>query len=172
MATTSLLSRRQFLRGRMSTLGHPALRPPWATTEVDFQALCTRCDDCLSACAERVLVRGSGGFPEVDFRIAACTFCGDCAAVCKTGALIPGRGSQAAAWNLDVVISEMCLSGRGIVCRACGDACDARAIRFRHRIGGGAELLLDARRCTGCGACANVCPEGAVTLQRAAEAES
>lgn len=31
---------------------------------------------------------------------------------------------------------------------------------------GGLALLLDARRCVGCGACARLCPEAVITLER------
>ncbi|WP_284155361.1 4Fe-4S dicluster domain-containing protein [Sulfuricystis multivorans] len=53
---------------------------------------------------------------------------------------------------------------QNVVCRSCGDACDAQAIRFSPRLGGAALPLVIAERCTGCGDCLPVCPAGAITL--------
>jgi len=169
---TSARSRRQFLRGRFDSRACKVVRPPWAVAEAAFEELCTRCDHCLVACPEGILVRGSGGYPEVDFRRGGCSFCGKCVDVCEPGALASGERDPAAAWRLAVSIAERCLSNRGVVCRACGDACGERAIRFRPRLGGGAELLLEGQRCNGCGACVSVCPEDAVSLKSVAEATS
>jgi ferredoxin-type protein NapF len=63
------------------------------------------------------------------------------------------------------VIGVACIAlAKNVVCRSCGDACDAAAIRFSPRLGGAAcpEILAD--RCTGCAACIPVCPASAVTL--------
>ncbi len=57
-----------------------------------------------------------------------------------------------------------CLVRRGVVCRACGDACDARAIRFRLLPRGLADISLDHNLCTGCGDCVPRCPVGAISL--------
>ena len=59
-------SRRQFLRGDFSGRDMP-LRPPWALREREFAQRCTRCDACNDACPTGIIVRGQGGFPEVDF---------------------------------------------------------------------------------------------------------
>lgn len=50
------------------------------------------------------------------------------------------------------------------VCRSCGDACDAAALRFSPRLGGAALPVVLAERCTGCGDCLSVCPSGAISL--------
>ena len=54
-----------------------------------------------------------------------------------------------------------CLSFRGIACRLCEEACDPQAIRFRLLTAGRAVPLINAERCTGCGACLEMCPEDA-----------
>lgn len=51
-----------------------------------------------------------------------------------------------------------------VVCRTCGDACEAAAIRFRPRLGGAALPEVDGEKCTGCGACVAPCPAAAITL--------
>jgi ferredoxin-type protein NapF len=65
------------------------------------------------------------------------------------------------------VITNSCLSLNGISCRACEDACDPRAIRFRLMTGGRATPVLDEALCTGCGECAYTCPAGAVAFEKA-----
>ena len=62
------------------------------------------------------------------------------------------------------VIGDRCLARHGVVCRSCGDACEARAIRFPPRLGGVALPTLDGEACTGCGECVAVCPAVAISL--------
>jgi len=149
------IARRQFLRGDLAASRGP-LRPPWALVEAAFLDRCTRCD----ACPPEIIVRGSGGYPEVDFTRGECTFCGDCLTACSARALEPRR----VAWWLRPSIAGVCLVRHGVVCRSCGDACEARAIRFAHAPGGVAlpDLLRDAF--TGCGACVSVCPVSAIVM--------
>ena len=59
-------SRRGFFRGRPRPKAEN--RPPWALAEALFVDRCTRCNDCLSACPEHILVASDGGFPTVDFK--------------------------------------------------------------------------------------------------------
>jgi ferredoxin-type protein NapF len=58
-------------------------------------------------------------------------------------------------------VQPSCLESSGVVCRACRDACDERAIAFQARP---APPLIDPSRCTGCGACAKVCPASAIAV--------
>lgn len=155
-------SKRNLLRGK--PLGESALRPPWAIAEGAFAEACTACDDCIEACGEQIIVRGSGGYPEVDFKRGACTFCGDCVDACDTAAL--SRDVEAP-WQLRLSISDRCLASRQIVCQTCGDVCDERAIRFKPTLGKVAQPAVDENLCTGCGACIATCPEQAMTLQPA-----
>jgi ferredoxin-type protein NapF len=136
---------------------------PWAVAA--FTDVCQRCDDCIKACEVSVLVAGDGGFPTVDFSRGGCTFCGACAEACRHNAL---DRQLAQPWTLRAEVLEGCLSAQGITCRACGDACDLRAIRFRLAVGGRAIPELDTSLCNGCGSCIAMCPTHVIQIQEAA----
>lgn len=153
-------SRRGFFRGRPRPRAEN--RPPWALPEASFIDTCTRCNDCLSACPEAIIISGDGGFPTIDFKRGECTFCADCITACKTHALI--RSDEQPAWSIKASIAPSCLPHKGVECRSCGDYCDSRAIRFNPRIGGSPLPVIDAERCTGCGACVAPCPVNAITI--------
>lgn len=156
------INRMQFLSGDLR--GERAfIRPPWAHAEERFTALCTRCGECMTACPYAIIKPARGKFPVMDFSISGCDFCGDCVTVCKPGALVredPGVRP----WGLKAVITGRCLSLNGVVCRSCGEACEARAIGFRLEVGGIARPKLDLDACTGCGECFAVCPVKAVNI--------
>ena len=156
-------SRRAFLRGDISNR-NGVRHLPWAAA--NFEDLCQRCDQCIAACEERVLVRGDGGFPSVAFQRGGCTFCQACARACSYGAI---NDSSEPAWTIKAAVGPACLEAKGITCRACGETCEARAIRFLLRVGGGAELHLSEENCTGCGGCVSVCPVNAVSMQAPVE---
>lgn len=153
-------SRRGFLRGRPRPLAE--IRPPWALPEAAFIDRCTRCNDCLKACPQKILVVGDGGYPTVDFSRAECTFCADCVAACQPKALL--RQGDGVPWALKAVISDACLARRGVECRVCGDFCEARAIRFTPRLGGSPLPEVASDSCTGCGACVAPCPTRAIAV--------
>jgi ferredoxin-type protein NapF len=153
-------TRRQLLRADLRGRRR-AVRPPWATAQ--FHDVCTRCDACLPACPERILARGDGGFPEVDFRRGECTFCGACVDVCSPRAL--WRDSPSARpWRHVAHIAPACLETQGVHCRACADPCPEAVIRFRPGPSRRTPPEIDLAGCTGCGACVAPCPVGAVRI--------
>ena len=164
------LNRRFFLRGKVKPPPVAVLRPPWAVNESQFIETCTRCDDCIEACPESILVRGDGGFPTVNFKQGECTFCAQCAQSCQIGAInihnVKDNFSPDNAWDLDVVFSSKCLSLNAIVCRICGDSCEPHAIRFQLKVGGVSEPKITLDDCTGCGACLAICPVDAVQINK------
>lgn len=155
------VSRRGFLRGRPRPKAE--IRPPWALAEAAFIDRCTRCNDCLPACPQAILIAGDGGYPTVDFSRAECTFCGECVKVCRPQALL--RDNDRTPWAIKALISDLCLARRGVECRVCGDFCDVRAIRFTPRLGGSPLPEIATGQCTGCGACLAPCPSQAIAIR-------
>lgn len=156
--------RRQFLRGRFrgESVG---LLPPWSGPRAAFLETCTRCDECATACAAGILVRGDGGYPEVDFQKGECLFCGDCVVACVPHAL---QRRNAAPWHLMPYVHESCLAWQGIDCRRCSEVCDRGALRMSMNAAGNALPVIDSAACNGCGACIAPCPVAAMRLQEVA----
>lgn len=152
-------ARRAFLRGSFSQ-PYSGIRPPWAHT--NFSDLCTRCNDCIEACEENIITKGDGGFPTIDFSRGGCTFCGKCGDADSCNAF--DKASEIP-WNNQITINNECLSAKGIVCRACGEICESRAIRFELKPGGIAEPKVDTENCNGCGFCIPVCPGNAIHME-------
>lgn len=113
-------------------------------------------------CPRSVLNAGDGGLPEIRFTQAGCSLCGVCATACVPRAIDRAAVPEAFAWRVQV--ADTCLNRRGVECRVCGDACDARALRFVPTRGGIAQLQLHTESCTGCGDCLAPCPVQALSL--------
>jgi ferredoxin-type protein NapF len=67
-----------------------------------------------------------------------------------------------------VSIADHCLAYREIACETCADACETQAIQF-HRTGRVRRPLIDTSACTGCESCVEVCPAGALNIQKPPE---
>ena len=107
----------------------------------------------------QVLVRGGDGLPRFDAQLGECTFCGDCVKACESAAL---DASISPPWELSARVGGGCLSARGVVCASCREACPETAIHVAP--GARGPAVIDAERCTGCGACVGICPAGAIAL--------
>lgn len=158
--SSTVQSRRNFLRGKRNE-SHP-IRPPWSLSEDLFVDACERCDKCVTVCEENILVRGSGGFPEVSFNQGECTFCEDCVDACPSGAI--QKSNQEHAFSHVVAIADSCFNKKGIVCQSCRDECEARAIGLLWESSIPVPVV-DEDACTGCGACIKVCPNQSVTVK-------
>lgn len=73
---------------------------------------------------------------------------------------------RARRWDVIAHIKGKCLSFNGITCRACDEACEAGSIRFKLMTAGRSLPLVDEAGCTGCGACARVCPNDSIEMRR------
>lgn len=155
-------SRAQFLRGDFSGKSRPQ-RPPWSVEEARFVELCGRSGTCIQRCPEKILIKGRGGFPQVDFSLGGCSFCGECVKACPSGAL--QRSDEATPWQLKASVEPDCLAYGQVVCRTCGEYCQLGAIRFPPLVGGVAKPQVDAASCNGCGACVAPCPRQAIKLR-------
>jgi ferredoxin-type protein NapF len=165
---TTSINRSDFLQARFRGTARP-LRPPWAVAEAQFVAACNQCGDCISRCPTKILRRGRGRYPSVDFQYGECLFCEDCVKACPTGALT--QHEQTTPWSLTAILNtELCLAFKSVECRSCYDPCENRAIEMRHRVGAVAIPVIDATRCNGCGACHAPCPVTAIEIKHLMEA--
>jgi len=156
------ISRRQFLRGNFhKETGN--IRPPWALQETEFTNICSRCSECVEKCPEKIIVKGDGGFPTINFDLGECTFCEECVDACKTGAIAKTH-AEAPPWALKAHIGQSCVAKKGVECRICGDSCEVEAIHFRYVPGAVAQPETDDFACTGCGACVAGCPVNAISI--------
>lgn len=156
---TSINQSRRRLFNRKNT---QAVHLPWVDTNIEFTDICTRCNKCIDACETNIIVKGDGGFPEVNFAIDECTFCQKCVQTCDEP-LFNLEAEQA--WRLKATILDACMAHQGIWCQSCKDACDSRAINFSLAIGKAPVPNIDIEACTGCGACVAPCPSHAIRIQ-------
>jgi ferredoxin-type protein NapF len=156
-------SRRNFLRGNITGKAN-TIRPPWAIADSLFRERCTRCDDCIEVCPEKIILRTDDGYPQIEFSNAGCTFCAECLEACNTRALEGMRSDTDQAWRHSMQITDNCLSVKGVVCRTCGDHCEVRAIKFTLLTRGRSLPEIESASCTGCGQCIPVCPADAITI--------
>ena len=156
------ISRLQFLRGDFKGTVTP-LRPPWALSENQFISTCTACGECVSHCPTSIIKQGRANLPVIDFKTGECVFCEACVDVCKPKALV--KTEQHKPWSITATINEdICLAHKGVECRSCYDPCESRAISMPPKLGGISIPILNADKCTGCGACFSVCPAQSVTM--------
>ncbi len=136
------------------------LRPPGAVDEASFLALCTRCNDCVTACPPRAIFTlnegVAAGTPVMAPDERGCLMCDGwpCATACGSGALRVPEASTVRFGTVSIR-REHCFTFRGPECGACGGLCpDSRkAITFRL-----SRPSVDEEACVGCGKCIDACP--------------
>ena len=153
--------RRNFLRRAVGKPPQQETVLPWLIDAESLTDKCTQCAKCLDACPEDIIVKGSGGFPTVDFKQGECTFCAKCADVCPEALF---DTTQAQPWLLAPAISDECFPKHSIVCQSCRDACEYSAIKFDFLSHSIPAPQVDTDKCSGCGACVSTCPKNAISL--------
>lgn len=134
---------------------------PWVKQFSSFTSECSRCDRCLLACEQNIIIRGDGGFPSVDFTKGECTFCYQCAAACPQSLF---KDKKETPWQQKISISKQCLAFHQVDCRCCADSCETQAIRFYLQSGQVAQPRVNEADCTGCGACISPCPNQSISM--------
>ncbi len=157
------LARRNFFRGK-KTSTPPVIRLPWVTDEQHFIDGCTQCGDCITSCEEKIIVKGAGGFPEIDFSKGECSFCQKCVDVCPQPLFVNNKKDNKNAWELDIKIKDNCLAMNQVVCQSCQDCCESEAITFTYLQSKTPQPQISLDKCNGCGACVAICPPSAIEL--------
>jgi ferredoxin-type protein NapG len=146
---------------RAPVVDRPWLRPPGALPEVEFRNLCSKCNQCVSACPVYAIhIDYSGdegaGYPYIDADAQACTLCDGqpCMPACPTGALTIVEREQidmgTANW-----FDQTCRITHGEDCTICVDDCPIGQAAIQVMDG---QIHVIDEGCTGCGVCQNHCP--------------
>ncbi|MCT4701431.1 ferredoxin-type protein NapF [Enterobacteriaceae bacterium H20N1] len=157
------LSRRGLLTGSWRS-NAAAFRPPWSGDEQHFLIECIRCDACVPVCETRILRRGRGGYPEIDFSKGECTFCYACADACPQPLF---HQRETSPWEYTLFVNDSCLAFSGVECRSCQDFCEMQAINFHPSAQGVSLPRLNRAACNACGGCIAGCPVSALTMRHA-----
>ncbi len=144
-------------------------RPPGALSEPEFLARCQRCMRCVDACQPGALsvghlIDGIANIGTPVLIIDKCIQCMDCMRACPSGALAKVSKKELR-MGVAVINEETCVSYlKKRRCKTCVDACrDFKAITLKDK----RFPVINAEKCTGCGACVRRCPErakGAIKL--------
>ena len=154
----------------------PPLRPPGASDEILFRALCLRCGSCVRACPSGILTPDRHPvdpsailLPKVDFSQGHCLEdCARCGAACPTNAIaalgLPAKND--AKIGLAHIDQSNCLLFQERDCSACRVICPRQAITegFSEETYT-VTIKISAMKCNGCGACVAACPPKAITIQ-------
>ncbi len=142
--------------------------PPGARGARNVASKCVTCGLCISSCPNRVLVPSSKLAtlmqPEMTFERGYCRpECVECGAVCPSGAIkhIDAAEKTAISIGTAVWVADNCVVNRDeLPCTACERHCPTKAITLVARSEGDKLRVpvVDKTKCTGCGACENLCP--------------
>lgn len=146
-----------------------AIAPPGAIGIKRFNAICTGCGLCVTACPTQVLQPavseyGLKGFmqPHMDYGSGYCNFdCRGCTAICPTGALLPITIEEKQITQLGkaVFVKENCVVYTdGTDCGACSEHCPTKAVNMVPYEGNLLIPEVNQDICIGCGACEHPCP--------------
>jgi MauM/NapG family ferredoxin protein len=144
--------------------GRILLRPPGALPEAEFLQRCTASGRCVAACPVAAIKPDwsddplRNRKPIIEARLQACVVCDDlsCMKVCPSGALrdLPREEIR---MGTAVLRPDLCVRSQGEECQICVDKCPVgrTAIEIPYH---GAEVVVKADGCVGCGVCEMYCP--------------
>lgn len=125
---------------------------------------CIGFGDCMRACPFDAIHMDERGLPVVD--LDKCTGCGICVRECPRGqisllAMLPEKAPVIVRCNAhDKVKARKANCGMAcIACKKCERACPSDAIHVIDML-----AVVDYDKCTGCGACVEVCPQHCINL--------
>ncbi len=147
---------------------HP-VAPPGAGSIERFNAICTGCSLCVSACPSGVLQPalteyGLMGFmqPHMDYATSYCNFdCTKCGEVCPTNAIQPLSLEDKHLTQMGevVFVQQNCVVYTDETdCGACSEHCPTKAVKMAPYKNGLLIPEVDQSICIGCGACEHACP--------------
>lgn len=142
---------------------------------IDWEC-CTGCKQCRAQCPFGA-IRYTASQDKCLIDPAQCYGCGVCRAVCKKDAIRLSPRQRAFRWRRRPAAScryrvTVRACQNPLDCRRCIDVCPSRvfgAVPQRERApgvpaGDWVVHVLTPSRCTGCGVCADGCPEGAIAV--------
>jgi ferredoxin len=143
------------------------LRPPGAAEEGQFQALCTRCGNCVRACPAGILrmdlgSSGAAGLLTPVLRIGPgyCREdCHECTKVCPSGAIARLTLAEKSRHviGLAAIDKRRCCPWAGLrECDTCVSICPTEAVD-NFMINPPLPVVIE-NKCNGCGKCEMVCP--------------
>ena len=143
-----------------------AIVPPGAQSVQILSSRCTGCQLCISACPNQVLKAVDNGAgmlqPTLAFERGYCRVnCVTCSTVCPAGAIRPVTTAEKSSMQIGraVVALDRCITVTDkVTCTACSKICPPRVINLVGPDDAPKKPVVDAERCTGCGACEYVCP--------------
>ena len=146
-----------------------AVRPPASKGGPHFTRLCSRCGACVRTCPNGIIRFGGAdaGWGAVlapqlsfdnDFCTPTCTLCGQ---ACPSGAIprFTVKTKFDSPIGLAKVDESICLLGQNRECGTCVSACPYDALDLTwDPVNMVSRVIVNAKRCTGCGGCEYVCP--------------
>jgi len=158
----------------------PQLRPPGAVDDTKFKGLCARCRNCVEACPTGIIRQDLRPWdpaglltPIVHFKECVeaaedledyCREdCHACTQACPTGAIASLSLEDKLCRPIglaEIIDKSACPVMQGQQCSICVfEVCPQDAINTNDINMFEMEIVIDPKKCNGCGACVLICPE-------------